>query len=568
MKLFSRHHIQNGWEIITIALGISAVVIGTSATGIFQRLELLVLDQFFQFQPDPAVDESRILVVTIDEADINLLQEWPISDGHLADLIQTIDQHQPRAIGLDIYRNIPVEPGHADLVEVFRNTPRLIGIEKVIGEPPIEPPPELQVLEQVGMSDLIVDSDGRVRRGLMSLLTPEGQVKYGLGAQAALMYLADESLFPEPIDNKSQRLRLGRAIFDRMESNDGGYVKADSGGYQMMISYQGGQASFDTVSFSEVLQGKLTSDLVKDKVVFIGSTAPSLKDLFLTPKSPTEFSPGVYIHAHITNQIISAALDGQNLLKGASVTIQWLWLALWAHVSTALIFTLTREHPFSYKRKWLKLLWLVLSLNISLVGIGFSLFLAGWWLPIVAPLTVTSLAGVTTLMRHNQKLHQLASLDGLTLLANRRSFDQCLQQVLHRQTVCALVLCDIDFFKPYNDTYGHQAGDRCLQQVAKVLQQGVRKGGFAARYGGEEFAIILPGTPVESALEIVQTIQNQIALLQIPHRGSKVNEYVTLSYGLAGTEDNFGMTSSMLIHKADQALYKAKEQGRNQAALD
>ena len=163
---------------------------------------------------------------------------------------------------------------------------------------------------------------------------------------------------------------------------------------------------------------------------------------------------------------------------------------------------------------------------------------------------------------------QLAELDGLTQVANRRKFDTYLayqwQEMARQQTVISVIICDIDYFKQYNDTYGHLAGDFCLQQVAKTLQSSLKRGGdLFARYGGEEFAAILPQTEENGAIQVAQRMQAAIASRRIAHRQSTVAAYVTLSIGVACTVPCHLRSPNSLLDKADQRLYLAKQQGRN-----
>ncbi|VXD19989.1 diguanylate cyclase domain-containing protein [Planktothrix paucivesiculata] len=167
----------------------------------------------------------------------------------------------------------------------------------------------------------------------------------------------------------------------------------------------------------------------------------------------------------------------------------------------------------------------------------------------------------------NQQLLRLATIDGLTQVANRRRFDQYLEQEWQRLQVekgdLALILCDIDYFKQYNDYYGHLAGDSCLKKVAQALEEILHNSAdLLARYGGEEFAIILPNTTRDEAINLAQHIQNAIAHLQLPHADSRVSQWLTLSLGVACTIPSSLVPSSSLIAAADLALYDAKQQGR------
>jgi diguanylate cyclase (GGDEF)-like protein len=168
----------------------------------------------------------------------------------------------------------------------------------------------------------------------------------------------------------------------------------------------------------------------------------------------------------------------------------------------------------------------------------------------------------------NRELQKLAYIDGLTEIANRRLFDDRLSQEWRRlqreRQPLSLILCDVDYFKQYNDAYGHQSGDECLCQVAKVLDRTVhRQPDLAARYGGEEFVVLLPNTHLEGAIEVANKIRMGIKSLQMPHCRSQVSQYVTISLGVACTIPNAAATPEQLLERADLALYRAKRDGRD-----
>ena len=168
----------------------------------------------------------------------------------------------------------------------------------------------------------------------------------------------------------------------------------------------------------------------------------------------------------------------------------------------------------------------------------------------------------------NQELQRLAALDGLTQIANRRSFDDYLHYqwklLVRERSPLSLILCDVDFFKRYNDTYGHQGGDDCLKQVAEVIRQAVKRpADLAARYGGEEFALILPNTEAEGAVKIAEEIRSGLKALGLAHSGSQISEIVTLSLGVASVIPSNDSSWDNLIAQADKALYEAKDRGRD-----
>lgn len=172
------------------------------------------------------------------------------------------------------------------------------------------------------------------------------------------------------------------------------------------------------------------------------------------------------------------------------------------------------------------------------------------------------------LQRANLELQNLVTLDSLTQIANRRRFDEYLMQEWHRlvrdQQPLALILADVDYFKAYNDYYGHQQGDVCLKQVTQAMQQAVKRSiDLLARYGGEEFAVILPNTDHAGAVAVAEAIQAEIRQLALPHPASLVDPLITLSLGIAYCIPSIDQSSETLVAAADTALYQAKSHGRN-----
>lgn len=170
--------------------------------------------------------------------------------------------------------------------------------------------------------------------------------------------------------------------------------------------------------------------------------------------------------------------------------------------------------------------------------------------------------------RHYQTIKDLSDTDGLTGIANRRKLEEHLAQewrrLLRDKKPLTLMMCDIDYFKPYNDLYGHQAGDDCLKSVAAVLAgHSQRSGDLAARYGGEEFTIVLPAVDHEGAAKLAEIIRRDVEALMIEHADSSISAYVTLSIGVACRVPTAESTADKLVKNADRALYEAKAKGRN-----
>lgn len=173
------------------------------------------------------------------------------------------------------------------------------------------------------------------------------------------------------------------------------------------------------------------------------------------------------------------------------------------------------------------------------------------------------------LKRKSEMLEELVHIDGLTEIYNRRHFDDMLERGWKKAkrgtTPLSVIMLDIDFFKQYNDTYGHAAGDECLRKVAQSFSGTLqRPSDVAARYGGEEFAAILPETEKDNAVLIAEKIRSHIASLDIPHKGNKAEDHVTVSIGVATFIPKENTSPTSLIESADKCLYEAKEGGRNQ----
>ena len=178
----------------------------------------------------------------------------------------------------------------------------------------------------------------------------------------------------------------------------------------------------------------------------------------------------------------------------------------------------------------------------------------------------------SALQRANEELARLSTTDGLTGLANRRRFDEVLQaewlKLRREKQYLSLVMADVDFFKRYNDTYGHQPGDICLSSVAKAIRSQLRRpADLAARYGGEEFAAILPSTDPEGARHVAELIRGEVERLNLPHAASSAADHVTISVGVASLVPRDGVSPDELIRRADEALYRAKKEGRNRTVL-
>ncbi|MDC0832817.1 hypothetical protein AY599_02805 [Leptolyngbya valderiana BDU 20041] len=385
----------SSWQGVFFTAPPVALVVSFTATfGGFQLFERVAIDTLFRLRPDAPVD-SRIAIVAIGEADIRRLGEWPVPDAVLAEVIERVRNRSPRAIGLDLYRDFPEEPGYDRLVEVMKSTPNLVGIEKALGEDTVAPPPTLARLGRVSLADVMEDGDGKVRRALVSSRI-DGRLRFGLGVDLSLKYLEREGLTLERLSDCLSCYRLGQATFVPLRSPIGGYSEAVSGGYQIFLNYRGGNGSFPQVSLSDVLEDKVPGNFFRDRIVLIGSTASSTKDVFPTPYGTgSSAMNGVEVHAHVASHLMSAALDGRPLLQPWTQEEEWLWIAIWSFVSGAIVWRVLVRHRSGTSSLWYSSLSGIAICWIPLAGITYVGFVTGSLVPVVSPavaVVATSLA--------------------------------------------------------------------------------------------------------------------------------------------------------------------------------
>jgi adenylate cyclase len=375
---------QKIWEwrgVMITTPSVAVLLLAMRFAGLLQPAEWAAFDQYFQWRPLETQD-NRIVIVGINEADLKKVGQIPVPDVFIARLLEKIKAQKPRAIGLDLYRDLPVQPGNQELLKVFETTPNLIGIEKKVEDKyssAIAPPPELKRREQVGANDVVVDADGKLRRGLLFLTTSNGESIASLGLMLAFIYLEAEKVTPR--DGGNGNLQLGKTVFIPFEKDDGAYVDADAGGYQILLNYRGSAGSFTTVSLSDVLENRIAPDLMRDRIVLVGPTATSLNDFIYTPyssglvKAPQR-TPGVEIQANLTSQIVSSALDGRTAIKTWADPVECIWIFAWSSIGAILSwsFRLTRYTSIS-----------ILLAGVILVSGSYFLFLSGWWIPVVPP---------------------------------------------------------------------------------------------------------------------------------------------------------------------------------------
>ncbi|MDB9540054.1 CHASE2 domain-containing serine/threonine-protein kinase [Anabaenopsis tanganyikae CS-531] len=371
----------------------TVLILGLQKLQVLQVLELKVYDQMMQMRTDPGKD-PRLLIVSITEEDLQRWG-WPLSGEVLNQLLSKLEEHQPIAIGLDIFRDLPVQPGHEQLLQRLVRSDSIISICKHtnVREPGIAAPAGVKP-GRVGFSDLVEDTDGLIRRNLIAVKVEKSDIcqsSYSLSWRLALKYLALQGI---PLQsNVNQELQLGDVIFTPLKSNSGGYQNADTRGYQILLNYRSPGNIAEKVTVTQVLAGKITPDLVKDRIVLIGSTAPSLKDIFNTPFNTGKADnsgrmAGVEIHGHMISQILSAVLNNQPLFWFLPGWVEVLWIGSWSVLGGYLARRL--RYPFSLGLRS------VASLLVLFVG-NFVIFTHGGWFPVVAPALGLVVASVSVL---------------------------------------------------------------------------------------------------------------------------------------------------------------------------
>jgi adenylate cyclase len=385
------------WRGVLIAApSIALSILLLRSLGGLQILELAALDQMFIFRGQASL-ESQVVIVDITEEDVRKSLRWPLTDEQLLKILQNIKAQKPSAIGLDMYRDLAIEPGHQELIKFMAATPNLFGIKKVLGEN-IKPPLGLKYPDQVGANDLINDPDTKVRRFYLAIPVLEpGDGKNpprksdidGFGVKLALKYLSDRQINPEVIDPEKLQYRIGNLSFQPFKSNNGGYSRVNDRGYQLILNYRGGRGSFSRITLSEVRENQIPAGFFTGKVVLLGASAESLNDLHNTPFSSSivgtpQRMPGVEIHAQVVSQLIDGAINHRPLIQGWSESQEIIWIFAWSLVGG----TLTWGQRNSQQRGSRAILK-VASIPIAALGViifSYSCFQGGTWVPLVPAL--------------------------------------------------------------------------------------------------------------------------------------------------------------------------------------
>ncbi|MDC7711812.1 diguanylate cyclase [Vogesella indigofera] len=500
------------------------------------RLDLWFQDRLGQLMAQAASDD--IVIVAIDEKSLAELGRWPWPRELLAGAIDKLGN--ARAVGLDLVLAEPSANPESDqaLVEALRRNGKVFlpAVPEVSNNQLVETLPLRMFAEAakgIGMMDYPLDQDGLIRRTYLAS---------GLGQPRWPAFTALLAGLPPP------PMQLDTPVLNnRWQRRD-----------ERLLPHLDGKLGFPSLSFVDILNHNGPIAALADKTVLIGATASGLGDSHLTPMQPDwPATSGVVINAATTQALQSRSLvrplDAAYLpplLLG--LTLLWQCLLRWRY----------RE----------KSIHAAAIYSAALLAGGVLLLqLQQLYLPLASLITLLLLTTVTDYFLQQSHFKRLALTDKLTGLANRHHFDDrfifTLQQAQLARKPLALLIIDVDYFKRYNDHYGHAAGDDVLKKIATVVEQATRNShDLAARIGGEEFAILLPGASREQALDIAATLRQQLLLLQIPHQQSPVGR-ASCSIGVLSQVPQASDTVRSLFEKADKALYQAKHKGRDCAEI-
>lgn len=432
--------------IVFMGIAVTGALFGMRQLGGLEPLELVTYDLMVQAKQavQPLPPDDRILVVGITEDDINhYVKRYPVPDEVLAEAIAKLQQFQPTVIGVDLWRNLPngSAAGYQRLLQQFQAA-NVYVITKLGETPPPamfakpDRPGQPDHRARVGANDVPIDPDGVLRRNFLFPTVPnprdpifsqfseaEDGVFYSLALRLALAALAQQGIFANQNPSNPNYLQLGKATFVPLRSHSGGYQTIDAArhdqdtvGYQMLVNWRSGHPAFPQISLRQLLENQFQPQQVQGKVVLIGVTAPSAKDLFLTPyslfnRSADARMPGVIFHAHSVSQILDVVSGQRPLLGFWSDATEALWILSWILLGGSLGWWM--RHPLGLGMGALTLLG-------ALGGITFGWFIQGVWIPLAAP-ALGSLAMGTSLVAYRAYQAQQRQQMVMTLLGQNAS---------------------------------------------------------------------------------------------------------------------------------------------------
>ncbi|MGB2924618.1 MAG: EAL domain-containing protein [Limnothrix sp.] len=536
------------------SLGISGAIAFSRHLGLLQNIELNLFDRMVRWQPATEPDD-RFLVVEIRDADLEAFQQIPLTDDTIARALDTIQQHNPHVVGLDIYRDIPNAPGTAFLNEQL-NEDNVILIEKLPPNSLLSRPPK--VAERSGFNVFVIDPDNVQRRNMLAVKLSETETKLSFGLLVAQTYLGGAKQYPVKLDG--QGLYLGDSYFPAINTNSGNYQLPDSEakGWQTLLTFASEPIIAPSITISDLLAGNFDPEAIENKIVLLGSTAASQKDTFLTPYSASRtdghLTPGVFLHAQAIQQILRTVESSAHFFVFWTEGQEIVWIFAWACLGGASTWLFYRTRLF---------------MAVSAVGVvglaasSYGLFLANVWVPVAAP-AIALIASWSLVLAY--RLFYEEKYDVLTGLPNGRYFLEKLSRINESlpndpERQIAVLSLDINQFKSVNESYGHYYGDAVLKQIVQRIFSQTGDHVLVSRMGANEFALLVKTPKLKQ--EVIEIIHNIERSLNLPFLIEQRSVYLTCSTGVAFYKKDEPITPEDLWLKAHTAMNRAKQSHKN-----
>ncbi|MBD2460766.1 adenylate/guanylate cyclase domain-containing protein [Oscillatoria sp. FACHB-1407] len=485
--------------------------------GWLEPLELRAYDRLVRLRPDQGAD-PRLLIVAITEEDLQSLRRATPSDQDLATVLGNLQEHRPQVIGLDLYRDVPQPPGNAMLGDRLQDS-NIVVITKLSneGQRSVPPPPNIPP-ERIGFNDLPIDADGIIRRNLM-FASMEGKIYFSFSLRVATQYLRASGIAPKPSSIDATYMQMGDAVFVPLGEDPGGYQHNDAGGYQVLLNYRSNRNIARQVTFTQVLYDQVDPTWIRDKIVLIGTTAVSGKDLFYTPFSASaernHQMPGVEVHAQKVSQILSAAVDQRPLMWFWADWAENVWILGWAIAGSAFVWRV--RHPITLGFGMVRLL-------VLLSGSCFAILMLQGWVPLVTPMVGMLAAAGTTLtyraqqaQRQQQMVMTLLGQNTSPEIANAlwASRDRLLQsgKLPGQKLVATMLFTDIKDFSTVAEQMTPEALLDWLNEYLEAMTQAIQSHhGIVNKFTGDGLLAVF-GVPIPrvSDEEIAQDAYQAVA---------------------------------------------------------
>ncbi len=538
-----------GRSILLSGLITTTVLTVCQTLQITEPLELFLFDQGIRLIRDRN-DDPRLLIIGITDEDI-AQYGWPLPEETLSNLLNNLQRHNPRVIGLDLFRT---QAQSNNLVAQLQ-ADNLIIVSKIDenGDFLLTNETNLIPREQIGFSDLLIDPDNVVRRSLLfvNVAEPSEPAFYSFALRIAMNYLdVDETEFSADQDS----LHIQNTEIPILRAGDGGYQKIDNSGYQMLLRYRDRISPAQQLSLDAVLSQSFDPAVIEDKIVLIGGIDSSLKDEFYTPYSAALSNnfvmPGVIVHAQIVSHLLDIiAHSSRTVYQFLPVWLEPGWLLIWAIAAGMITWRIRRP---------IILLFASILLIATILGISYGFLLGLIWVP-TAELIIGILLAVG--LNTGQRLLYHSTYDELTQLPKRDLFvslvHKALQQQqnnLHTQSVIVAFL-EIERINLINKSLGYKAGDRVLTLVTEQLKQGLPATTRVARLGDSEFAILFKQNSQASVQSILEQLQNTLSK---PMNLGKHRLLLTPDLGVSVAQGQQSYDPDNLIRNAHLAMYKSK----------